>query len=381
MIWFILFLLCFASLLAVYSATGSMAYRSGGHSTSYYLVKQLAFVVIGLSVAFLAHRVHYEHYLRWAPYVFVLAIILLILTMVSGLDINSAKRWLRIPIIGLSFQPSDLAKVGLILLLARALSLENFKLDDIKKYWFLLAIISVTCMLIAPMDLSTAAMLFITAMAIMFIGKVKSRYLILSAAIVGLMVTLLFLAGTYLPGIRTETWLSRLQSFMGDGNGYQITQAKIAIADGGFFGQGPGNSMQRNFLPSPYSDFIYAIICEEYGIMGGLTIMSIYLLLLYRVTRLLNRCKRGFGILAAYGLCFGMVFQAFLNIAVSVDLMPVTGLTLPGVSMGGSSMIFTCLSFGIILSVSNHTETRLEEIETAREEIESVEGDEEGDEY
>ncbi len=362
-IWFTLFLLCFASLLAVYSATGSMAYRMGGHSTQYYLTKQLFFVVLGLVVAYIAHRIHYEHYLRWAPYMFVVAIGLLIVTLFAGVEINSARRWLKIPLIGLTFQPSDLGKIALILMLARTLSMQDFVVDEFKKFGNLMMIIGGVCLLIAPMDFSTAIMLFGTSMVILFMAKIKFRYMFLTGGVVAVLVGGLFVIGSFYPDmVRSETWVSRLQNFSTEGGeSYQITQAKIAIAEGGILGAGPGNSMQRNFLPSPYSDFIYSIICEEYGLVGGGVLLSVYLLFLYRVTRLINRCKRKFGILVAYGLSFAIMFQAALNIAVSIDLIPVTGITLPIVSMGGSSMLFTCLAFGIILSVSNHTESLLEE--------------------
>lgn len=374
-IWFILILLCFSSLLAVYSATGSMAYRLDGHSTEYYLIKQLVIIILGLGVAFIAHRVHYEYYLQLAPYVYVITVGLLIFTLFFGVEVNSARRWIRLPFIGLTFQASDLAKVALILMLARVLSIQNFVTTELNRFWTLIFMIGLVCLLIAPMNFSTAAMLFTTAMVVLFIGKVNMKYLILSVLVIGIFVAGLFVLGSYFPDfIRSETWINRLQGFLGGHNGYQITQSKIAIADGGLFGVGPGNSDQRNFLPSPYSDFIYAIICEEYGIIGGASIMIIYLLFLYRVTRLINRCKRKFGVLVAYGLCFGILFQAFLNIGVSVGLMPVTGLTLPVVSMGGSSMIITCLAFGIILSVSNYTETSL------TQKLEPVDVDAENDE-
>lgn len=359
-IWFVLFLLCFASLLAVYSATGSMAYRSGGHSTQYYLFKQLVFIFLGLGIAYVAHRIHYEHYLRWAPYIFIVAVVLLILTFFFGMEVNSAKRWLQIPILKVSFQTSDLGKFGLILMLARVLSMQNFVVDEIGKFGKLMMIIGIVCLLIAPMDFSTSVMLFCTSMVIMFIGRVNVKYMILTTFSIVILISALFVAGTYFPeSVRAETWLSRIQSFS-SGDNYQMIQSKIAIANGGLIGEGPGNSIQRNFLPSPYSDFIYAIICEEYGILGGASILVIYLLLLIRVTRIVNRCKRRFGILVAYGFGFGIIFQAAMNIAVSVDLIPVTGITLPIISMGGSSMLFTCLAFGIILSVSNHTENLIE---------------------
>ncbi len=372
-IWFILFLLCFASLLAVYSASGTMTYRMGGHSTEYYLLKQLIFVIVGLVIAYGAHRIPYQYYLQLAPYLYVLAVGLLIVTLVAGVEINSARRWIRIPGIGLTFQTSDFGKLALILMLARMLSIQNYVKDEVNKFWKLLLLIGGICLFIAPMNLSTAAMLFVTALVVLFMGKVNIRYLGGTFFIIILLIIGLFVLGNFYPDfIRSETWINRLQHFFTNNDGYQITQAKIAIADGGLFGVGPGNSTQRNFLPSPYSDFIYAIICEEYGIVGGVVIMGIYLLLLYRVTRLINRCKRKFGVLVAYGLCFGIIFQAFLNIAVSIDLMPVTGLTLPVVSMGGTSMVFTCLAFGIILSVSAYTESSIANMQTADDNPEAM---------
>jgi cell division protein FtsW len=219
--------------------------------------------------------------------------------------------------------------------------------------------VAVVCGLIAPADLSTAILVFLTAIMMMFVGRVSVKYIVLLLMTGVLVFALLIVIGNFLPDyVRVETWVSRINEFLSEPmDGDQAKQAKIAIANGEWFGRGPGNSIQRNFLPSSHADFIYAIICEEYGIIGGAIIIAMYLALFFRITRLVTKSPKAFGAMVALGLSISMILQAFINIGVAVHLLPVTGITLPMVSMGGSSVLFASVAFGIILSVSRYIES------------------------
>lgn len=372
-IWMIVIILLFCSISAVYSATGSMAYKMHGGNTEYYLFQQLIFISLGFCVLLMSYKVHYLHYSRFAPILLAVAIPLLIFTFFFGTEVNSARRWLTIPWIDKTFQVSDFAKIALIIYVARAIGKKQEFIKDFKEAFLPIIIpVIIVCGLIAPSDFSTAGLLFLTCMMMMFIGRISFKYVFLLALMGLLLFSLLVLLGTVFPeAVRLETWISRYNEFMfNHDGGWQIQQSKIAIARGEFFGVGPGNSLQRNYLPYPYADFIYAIICEEYGLLGGLSILGLYLWLLFRCISIITRCPKTFGAVLAMGLCLNIVIQAFANIAVSVHLVPVTGLTLPIVSMGGTSVLFTCVSLGIILSVSRYVEearlrqTELEKIET-----------------
>jgi cell division protein FtsW len=247
----------------------------------------------------------------------------------------------------------------LIIYVARSISLKQDNIKDLKSAFLpIIAPVVVVCALIAPSDLSTAMLLFVTCLMMMFIGRVDLKYILLLVLVGAVVLALLIGLGTLFPEVfRVETWTSRVNEFFIDADGgYQIQQAKIAIADGGWFGVGPGNSVQRNFLPFAHADFIYAIICEEYGMVGGLIIIGLYLVLFLRCVAMVTRCPKAFGAMLAIGLSLSLIIQAFANIAVSVHLVPVTGLTLPMVSMGGTSMLFTCVALGMILSVSRYIE-------------------------
>jgi cell division protein FtsW len=362
-IWAILVLLALFSLLAVYSATGTLAYRERGGNTEAFLIKHGVILGGGLVITYFCHLLHYMRYNRWAPILLPVSMLLLAYTAILGADINDARRWIVLPVVGITFQTSDLAKIALILYVARAISSKQEYIKDFKSAFLpiILPVIMV-CGLIAPSDLSTAALLFFTALMMMFIGRVALKYIGLLLVSGFLMFTFLLFLGRYFPDyIRVETWENRLQEFwvpepLGEDT-YQVDQAKMAIANGGWVGKGPGNSTQRNYLPAPYSDFIYAIICEEYGVIGGGVIIGLYLLLFFRVTRLVTKSPKAFGAMVALGLSLSLVLQAFINIAVSVNLLPVTGITLPMVSMGGTSLLFSCIAFGIILSVSKYIES------------------------
>lgn len=359
-IWAIIILLALFSLLAVYSSTGTLAYRNMGGNTEAFLMRHGLHLAVGLVLTYLCHLLSYMTYSRSAPVLLLLAVPLLVYTLVFGVDVNEARRWIEVPFVGITFQTSDFAKIALVIYVARAISSKQEYIKDFNSAFLPIIVpILIICALIAPADLSTAILLFLTSMLMMFVGRVALQYIFLLLLLGMVVFSMLVLLGEAFPEmIRLETWISRVREFVNNPEGgYQVQQAKIAIANGEWFGLGPGNSIQRNFLPSPYSDFIYAIICEEYGILGGMVIISLYVLLFFRVTRLVTRSSKSFGAMLALGLTIMLTIQAFCNIAVSVDLIPVTGLTLPMLSMGGTSVMFTCIAFGIILSISKYIES------------------------
>lgn len=376
-IWGIVVILTLVSLLVVYSSTGSLAYRLS-KSTESYLFKQVAFIILGLLIIYFAHRVNYTLYSRIASILFVASIFLLIYTYFFGVRMNEGTRWIKLPVINMTFQTSDMAKLALFMYLSRQLSRKQNVIKDFKKGFLPIIIpVAIICLLIAPSNLSTALLIGGTSILLMFIGRVSTKHILLTIGIILIPVVILFTVAvsTYdkkehrakdLPAIfsmgRIPTWIGRIQTFMysrkEDVNEklYQINQAKIAIAKGSWLGLGPGNSEARNFLPHSYSDFIFAIILEEYGLLGGTVMVFIYLLFLYRCIRLYRKCPYAFGAFLALALSFMLVIQAIANMGVNVNLFPNTGVTLPLVSMGGSSFLFTCLSIGIILSVARNVE-------------------------
>jgi cell division protein FtsW len=362
-IWLIVTLLSLFSLLIVYSTAGSMAYKLAGGSTEYYLVKQLAFIAAGFFLMYTTYKLHYLIYAKLAPILLILAVPLLVYTALFGVEINDAARWIRIPVLDISFQTSDFAKLALILYVAKSLATRQDFIKDFRSAFLpVIAPVILICALIAPADLSTAALLFVTCFLMMFIGRVSLKYVFLLMLTGVLVFGVIFVVGSYFPEhIRVETWVSRVSEFLYSDGQYQVQQSKIAIAEGGLFGLGPGNSIQRNILPYAYADFIFAIICEEYGLFGGAIILVLYLWLLIRCVSLVTRSPKTFGAMLAIGLGLNIVIQAFANIAVSVQLVPATGLTLPMISMGGTSFLFTCVAFGIILSVSRFVEQAHEE--------------------
>ncbi len=364
-IWAIIVLLSIISVLAVYSATGTIAYREREGVVSGYLFKHLIILGGGLVVVYLCHLFSYVKYSRWAPTLLLIAIGLLVLTMFFGVDINNARRWLRIPLIGLTFQTSDFAKIALIIYVARSIGSRQSYIKDFKEAFLPIIIpVIVICGLIAIFDLSSAALIFLICLLMMVIGRVAFQYIMMLILTGVTVFSLMVVVGRERPDLmpRAKTWEKRIGSFFNrveasPDDVYQVEKSKIAIANGGAFGVGPGNSTQRNYLPSPYADFIFAIIIEEYGALGGILLIGIYLLLFFRVVRLVTNSQKTFGAMVALGLCLAIILQAYINIAVCLDLLPVTGLTLPLVSMGGTSTLFTCIAFGIILSVSKYIET------------------------
>jgi cell division protein FtsW len=377
-VWLIVLLLSLFSLLIVYSTSGSQVYKfNTNHGTEYYLIRQLLFIGIGLLVTYTLYRLHYMVYAKLAPILMIIAVPLLVYTALFGPEINDASRWIKIPILELSFQTSDFAKVALIMFVARSLAIRQDYIKDFKGAFVpIIAPVILFCALIAPSNLSTAALLFVTCFLMMFIGRISLKYVFLLVLLGAVVFAGLFIIGQYFPEhFRVETWLSRIHDFLYSDGSFQVQQSKIAIAEGGMFGLGPGNSIQRNLLPYAYADFIYAIICEEYGFIGGVLILLMYLWLLIRTVSLVTRCPKTFGAMLAIGLTLNIVITAFANIAVSVKLVPATGLTLPMISMGGTSFLFTCASFGIILSISRYVEQAFEE----KKQLEKMEADGTGD--
>lgn len=381
-IWGIVVLLAMISLLVVYSATGSLAYKMYKGNTEVYLFKQLSFIILGILVIYFLHRVNYTIYSRVAMILFVVSVPLLVYTLFFGARINEGSRWIKLPVINMTIQTSDLAKLALFMYLSRQLSKKQELIKDFKKGFIPLIVpIAITCVLIMPANLSNALLTGATSLLLLFIGRVSVKHilLVIGVALIPIMIIVAVAVSTY-HGSQKETvashqvqapekvhgfgrfgtWVKRVQDFMyakDEDVPYQVQQSNIAIANGGvLFGLGPGNSRQRNYLPQAYNDFIYSIIIEEYGLTGGLFIVFVYLVFLFRCIRIFRRCPYAFGAFLALGLSFTLVIQALANMAVNVHLVPVTGVTLPLVSMGGSSFLFTCASVGIILSVARNVE-------------------------
>ena len=303
-IWLVVIFLSIISMLAVYSSTGSLAFKYQGGNMEYYVVKQGLMILFGLFLMYLAHKINYTYYSRIAQLLLFIAIPLLAFTLIFGVEINDARRWLTIPVVNVSFQTSDLAKLALILYLARALAKNQGNIKDFKS-GFLPVMLPpiIVCGLIAPSNLSTAAILFATCLLLMFIGRINMKYIaVMGGAGILLLALIIIIAMNTSFHARVDTWISRITDFFGDGQeAYQVQQSKIAIANGGLFGVGPGNSTQRNFLPSPYSDFIYAIIIEEYGLIGALLLIVLYLFFLLRCIKLFTKSPGAFGAFLAVG--------------------------------------------------------------------------------
>lgn len=390
-LWVIIVALAIASLLVVYSSTASMAYRKAGGDTAHYFVNQLKFLLLGFGVIYIVHRINYQLYARFAKLAFVVALGFMLLTFFVGVNLNDASRWIRIPVIGLTFQPSDFLKVTLVMVLASALAQRQSviakipiipaltfsgwsnnrrkNLDILLKSTIpLLLPVVMACGAIFFSNFSTSAITFFTCWVMLYIGRVRVREL---WRLVGIVMVTMVLALTFMTvaGIgRAETWTNRLKDFAGlrteqtveeaSDDNLQVEQAKIAIASGGIFGKGPGNSTQRANLPHSYSDFAYAFIVEEYGIVGAFVVLVLYLWIFFRAILIFQRCGTAFPSLLVLGLGLMIVLQALFNMLVSVNLFPVTGQTLPLISLGGSSLLFTSLALGMILGVSRQIEEK-----------------------
>jgi cell division protein FtsW len=356
-IWAVILILSIFSLLTVYSATGSLAYRYQGGNTSYYLLKHGTILMMGLVITYVTHLIPYKYFSRISQMLLYIAIPLLLVTLVFGVTLNQAHRWLTVPGLSLTFQTSDIAKLAIVMYTARILSRKQENINDFKgAFKPIITPLLLVCALVLPANLSTAMLIFATVFILMFIGRVNLKYLLGMVGIIAILISS-FIAVALSNDWegRIGTWKNRIENYIhpeeGEDN-YQVTQAKIAIVSGGLVKLRPGKSMQRNFLPHPYSDFIYAIIIEEYGLVGGIVVMSLYFYLLFRAAVLVKKSPRTFPAFLAIGLAIMITFQAIINMAVVADLLPVTGQPLPMISMGGSSLLFTCIAFGVILSVS-----------------------------
>lgn len=350
-IWAVVFILSLISILVVYSSIGTLAFKRSV-SPEKYLITHTMHIIIGLAAMWFAHRVDYRYYSKISRAALWVSVPLLIYTFTNGTTINDAARWIQVPIIG-SFQPSDFASLALIVNLASMLSKRQQNIENITESLIpILFWCGIICGLIALTNMSTAVLLLLTCMIIMFIGRVPVKYLAML-----FMVGILFGALAFKFGVRGGTAVSRITDFIEHVKGekelpFQAKHAHIAVATGGITGKGPGNSDQRNILPHPYSDFIYAIVIEEYGMVGGVVVLVLYLILLHRGMKAAYNSERAFAGLLSAGLSFDIVCQAMINMGVVVGLGPITGQPLPLISMGGTSMVFTGLAVGIILSVS-----------------------------
>lgn len=363
-IWLIVFILSIFSLLAVYSSTGTLAYKFKSGNTEYYLIKHLIILAFGLALMYGAHLLKYTYYSRISLVALWLTIPLLLLTLLLGTNLNEASRWLTLPGTNITFQTSDFAKLALIMYVARMLSKKQGEIVNFKTAFFPVIVpILIVCALILPANFSTSALVFFSSCYLLFVGRVSMKIIfgMIGIGLVCFGIFVLIAVATH--SGRIETWKARIEKFSNNesSDNYQMEQAKIAIAGGGFVGKFPGNSVQRNFLPHPYSDFIYAIIIEEYGFLGGAFILFLYILLFYRVIRFIHHSPMAFGTLVAAGCTFMLVFQALINMAVAVNIFPVTGQPLPLLSMGGTSIWFTSLSLGVVLSVSRQVEKEKKE--------------------
>ncbi len=356
-IWMVIIILSVISILAVYSSSGSLANSTRGGNTSYYLIKQLIILMTGLFIIFSTHLIPYRFYSKLSQILLYIAIPLLIVTLFTGDSVNQAKRWVSLPGTGFTIQPSDFAKIALIMYVARILSMKQKNINEYREVFLPVIVpVAIVCGLILPANLSTAAILFCTTVILMFIGRIPTKYLAIFI-IGGIIVFTSFMTVSLAINRegRIATWKNRIVSYVSSEenvDNYQVNRAKIAIVDGGLLGKGPGNSLQKNHLPQAYSDFIFAIIIEEYGLLGGLFVLMLYLWLLFRTGAIVRRSSRSFAAFLAIGLTLGIVIQAMVNMAVAVNLLPVTGQTLPLISMGGSSILFSSLAIGMILSVS-----------------------------
>lgn len=366
-IWMVIAFLTIFSALTVYSSSSMLALQIAGGNTEAVFMKHVLISGFGIFLIYILHLTPYQRFSKMAPYLVMAAILLLIATLALGAEVNSAKRWLKIPFIGLTFQTSDFARLALILWVAREVTQRMEQIKDLKGAFLPIILpVLIVCGLIAPADFSTAGMLFMTVLVMLFVGRVSVKHIMVLIGSGLLLVGFLIVLGQYFPDmVRVTTWISRVSAWVSGDEVYQVTHSKIAIANGEIFGNGPGNSEMRNYLPSPYADFIYSIIIEEYGLFGGLMVLSLYMMLLYRIVVMITKSQKSFGAIAAIGLGMNIVIQALTHIAVSINVLPVTGLPLPMVSKGGTSILFTCIAFGIILSISRYIENAQYREETA----------------
>ncbi len=379
-IWTFVALLALFSFMPVFSASSNLAYIGHGTgNTLGYLLKHLAHICIGFLIIYWIHKVPYHYFKGISIIALPIVWILLGYTLIKGTVIAgaNASRWIQVPFIGITFQTSTLATIVLLIFVARYLSKKRDTAITFKSsLWELWLPVFITLVFILPANFSTSALIFSMVLMLAFVGKYPLKYIgiIVGVGIIGL--TFFILLAKAFPDAfpnRVDTWISRVENYVSDKpdeDDYQIEKAKIAIASGGLQGLGPGKSVQKNFLPQSSSDFIYAIIVEEYGLIGGLIVLGLYLLLFFRFIVAAHKANTVFGKLVVVGLGFPMIFQALINMGVAVELLPVTGQTLPLISSGGSSIWMTCIALGIIISVTKKEE------EIAQEKAEKEKRDE-----
>jgi len=356
-IWGVVLALSLSSILVVYSTAGW-----------HFLFSHISKLLLGLFAMYVVHKIKFKYFSKLGQLGFLFSLFLLVLVLLIGVSVNGASRWLQIA--GQQFQPSDVAKLAILVYMARQISKQRDYLHDFKElFWYVLGPLLLVCILILPNNFSTSALVFINGLVMMFVGKIRVKFIvaIIGFAFIGALA--IYASAKFTPlGTkimpRSATWVSRIDSFFIDAEGdeqskdFQQTQALVAIQNGGLTGLGPGKSTQRNILPYSSSDFIYAIIIEEYGLFGGVLALLFYLILMFRAIRIALRVESVFGSLLTTGLMFSLVFQALINMLVSVEVLPVTGQTLPLISMGGTSIVFSCIAIGIVLSVSRDSSDR-----------------------
>ncbi len=360
-IWAVVALLALFSFLPVYSASSNLVYVVGNGTTTGHLIKHALLLFLGFGIIYGVHKIPSHFFKGLSLIAMPIVLVLLVFTLAQGTTIDgaNASRWIRIPLVGFSFQTSNLAAVVLMIYVARYLTkikedVITFK-ESILPLWLPVFLVIA---LILPANFSTAAIIFSMVLLLCFLGGYPIKYLLGIVGVGMLCLTIFILMAKAMPDLfpnRVDTWVSRIENFSNPEDteaDYQIERAKIAIATGGIVGKGAGKSVQKNFLPQSSSDFIYAIIVEEYGLVGGFVLMFFYLLLLFRIVVVANGSQTIFGKLLVLGVGIPIVFQALINMAVAVELFPVTGQTLPLISSGGTSIWMTCLAIGIILSVS-----------------------------
>ncbi len=380
-LWGLVALFMIYSLLAVYSSSAGVAFMKYGGNTTYFLRSQFFMLVLSLIIIVVVHYLPYRIYFSMAGLFLIIAAGLLILTFAFGSRVNEATRWLVIPGTGFRLQTSDVAKVALVIYLARTLAKYQDKLTDfslVTKYLVLPT--AIICGLIMPENLSTAVMIFGISLLIMFIGRVPFKFLLAYVGM-GLAGVILFatLLSVFTESNRVEVWKNRIENFFSGNDNpdddYQSNQAKIAISTGGLFGKAPGKSVQRNMLPQSNSDFIFAIIIEEYGlIFGAIPLLLAYMILLFRGVTIAKKCETAFPAFLVLGLIVMIVMQAMINMLVAVGLFPVTGQTLPFVSWGRTSVLMMSFSVGAILSISRVVNARIK-----NEELPAGEATDEGE--
>ena len=370
-LWGILALLAIFSFLPVFSASSNLAYVVGRGTPWGYLIKHFVILSIGFVLMFSVHKIPYNYFKGISILMLPVVVLLLVYTASHGtvIDGANASRWIRIPFIGLSFQTSTLASVVCMVYTATFFSKYKDQLGSFKNSLIRLWLpIFIVVLLIFPSNLSTAALLFLMVLIVSFVAGYPIKYLLAICGTGLAAVLLFFLLVKAFPGVfpnRVDTWMSRVENFRSgesaDGN-YQIERAKTAIVTGKIFGVGAGKSRMKNFLPQSSSDFIYAIIVEEFGLIGGIGLIILYLLLLFRIVVISFKATDVFGKLVVIGLGIPIIFQAFINMGVALQILPVTGQTLPMISSGGTSAWMTCIAMGIILSVSIKKELIQEEL-------------------